>query len=110
MPEANCMGETALHYYSCRGEIAAVRKLLPMCDADYIMQRSKFRQTLGVDALHTALIFQNEDVADAIFQRLSDIWIALPFDGIKLDVKLLRRLLTTREPASKVTTIMLICR
>jgi hypothetical protein len=30
MPEANCMGETALHLYSCRGDIVAVQKLLPL--------------------------------------------------------------------------------
>jgi hypothetical protein len=61
---------------------------------------------MGLDALHTALIFQNEDIADAIMQRLADIWETPPRDGVRL----LRKLLTTREPASKVTTIMLICR
>ena len=61
---------------------------------------------MGLDALHTALIFQNEDVADAIMQRLASIWETPPTDGIRL----LRKLLATREPASKVTTIMLICR
>jgi hypothetical protein len=55
MPEANCMGETALHLYSCRGDIAAVQKLLPMCDDDYIMQRSKFRQTVHSFAVCRAL-------------------------------------------------------
>jgi hypothetical protein len=68
------MGETALHVFASMGDTAAVRRILPGCDYTYILKKSEFRLTKGLDALHTALIFQQFDIADAILERLQEIW------------------------------------
>jgi hypothetical protein len=103
----NCMGETALHLMACRGDLAAVRALLPKCDAKFIMSKSEFRLTEGFDALHTALVFQQLDIADAILERLEQIWGAQPpADGLQL----LKELLTVHDPVTRTTTVMLMCR
>ena len=103
----NCMGETALHLMTCRGDLAAVRALLPKCNTAFIMSKSEFRLTEGFDALHTALVFQQLDIADAILERLEQIWGAhAPADGLQR----LKELLTVRDPVTRTTTTMLLCR
>jgi hypothetical protein len=100
------MGETALHVFASRGDTAAVRRILPGCDYTYILMKSEFRLTKGLDALHTALIFQQFDIADAILERLQEIWVPPPPEGLEL----LKNLLTVRDPVAKTTTTMLMCR
>jgi hypothetical protein len=101
------MGETALHVFASMGDTAAVRRILPGCDYTYILKKSEFRLTKGLDALHTALIFQQFDIADAILERLQEIWKEqLPSGGLEL----LKDLLTVRDPVARTTTTMLMCR
>ena len=104
------MGETALHLMACRGDLAAVRALLPKCDAKFIMSKSEFRLTEGFDALHTALVFQQLDIADAILERLEQIWGAQPLTPPADGLQLLKELLTVRDPVTRTTTVMLMCR
>lgn len=108
LPGFDCMGETALHYFASRGDAASVQRILPKCnDAAYIMKTSKFRLTKGLDALHTALIFQELNIADAILERLEQIWREQePKNGVELLTNLLR----VRDPVTRTTTTMLMCR
>ena len=101
------MGETALHVFASTGDTAAVRRILPGCDYTYILRKSEFRLTQGLDALHTALIFQQFDIADAILERLQEIWQAQPPPG---GLELMKDLLAVRDPVARTTTIMLMCR
>jgi ankyrin repeat protein len=92
---------------ACRGDLAGVRRLLPKCKEAYIMSKSMFRPTLGFDALHTALVFQQLDIADAILERVKQLWEEqAPSDGVQR----LMKLLTVKDAVSKTTTIMLMCR
>lgn len=61
--------------------------------------------TEGLDALHTALIFQQLDIADAILERLRELW-----GELQPTVRDLKKLLTVRDSETRTTTIMLICR
>ena len=101
------MGETALHVFASTGDTAAVRRILPGCDYTYILRKSEFRLTQGLDALHTALIFQQLDIADAILERLQEIWQAQPPPG---GLELMKDLLAVRDPVARTTTVMLMCR
>jgi hypothetical protein len=100
------MGETALHVFASTGDTAAVRRILPGCfNYEYILKKSEFRLTKGLDALHTALIFQQFEIADAILERLREIWQEQP-PGLEK----LKDLLTVRDPVARTTTTMLMCR
>ncbi len=66
-----------------------------------------FELTEGLDALHTALIFQQLDIADSILERLGELWSE---QHSTYSVRNLKELLTVRDPVTKTTTIMLICR
>ncbi len=59
----------------------------------------------GLDALHTALIFQQLDIADAILERLGELW-----RDSQCTVMDLKNLLTVRDSYTRTTTIMLMCR
>lgn len=102
------MGETALHLFASTGDTAAVRRILSVCsDYNYIMMQSEFRLTKGLDALHTALIFQQFDIAEAILERLQEIFQEQqPLNGLIL----LKDLLIVRDPFARTTTTMLMCR
>lgn len=64
-----------MHFFTCRGDLAAVQRILPRClDESYILKKSEVELTKGLDALHTALIFQQLDIADAIMERLGELW------------------------------------
>lgn len=109
LPGFEFNGETALHYFASRGDFSAVQHILSQCnEASFIIdQASKFRLTLGMDAFHTALVFQHLTIADAILERLEQIWMERkPKNGLHDLKKLLQR----KDPVAKTTSLMLLCR
>ena len=108
LPGFQFNGETALHYFASRGDVSAVQHILSeFGDREIIEQVSKFRLTQGIDALHTALVFQHLVIADAILERLEQIWTEhKPKNGLQ-DLK---TLLQRKDPVTRTTTMMLMCR
>jgi hypothetical protein len=103
------MGETALHCIASHGDVDMMQRILPKCDDTFIMQKSEFRLTQGLDALHTAMIFQHEQIATMILGRLGHLWQGSQYGGGK-GLELLKELLSVEDPCTGVTTIMLMCR
>ena len=109
LPNFACMGETALHMFACQGKINEIQLILPKCDADFILMESEFVLTRGIDALHSALVFQHENVAGAVLLRLAEIFKDPKYVG-QNGLICLRKLLSVRDPCTGTTSVMLMCR
>ncbi len=109
LPNFACMGETALHMFACQGKIDEIQRILPKCDADFILTESQFVLTEGMDALHSALVFQHANVAEAILLRLGEIFQDPKYVG-QNGLNYLLKLLSVRDPCTGTTSVMLMCR
>ena len=109
LPNFDCLGETALHLFACQGKIDEIRRVLPFCDLVFIQQTSEFKLSEGIDALHSALIFQHANVAEAILLRLADIFQDPKYVG-QNGLNYLLKLLSVRDPCTGTTSVMLMCR
>ncbi len=103
------MGETTLHLFACQGKIEEIRNVLPFCDLGSIQQKSEFKLTKGIDALHSALIFQHENIAEAILTRIAEIFKDSKYFG-KEGLRCLNELLGVKDPCTGTTSVMLMCR
>jgi hypothetical protein len=109
LPNFACMGETALHMFACQGKINEIQRVLPKCDANFILMQSQFELTNGMDALHSALVFQHENVAEAILLRLVEIFQDPKYVG-QNGLNCIRKLLSVKDPCTGTTSVMLMCR
>ena len=103
------MGETALHMFACQGKIDEIQRVLPFCDLGFILEQSQFKLTEGMDALHSALVFQHANVAEAVLLRLAEIFQDPKYVG-QNGLKYLSKLLSVRDPCTGTTSVMLMCR
>jgi len=109
LPNFACLGETALHLFACQGKIDEIRRVLPFCDLVFIQQASEFKLSEGIDALHSALIFQHADIAEAILTRIAEIFKDSKYLG-KDGLRSLNNLLGAKDPCTGTTSVMLMCR
>jgi hypothetical protein len=103
------MGETALHFFACQGKIDEIRRILPSCDLGFLQQTSEFKLTKGMDALHSALVFQHANIAEAILTRIAEIFQDSKYLG-KEGLTSLNKLLGVKDPCTGTTSVMLMCR